>query len=61
MNVLSIAACSLTDNYESFGKAAVFMFRVEDKVTVEAIPAQARVGPEGFRRLRFPDLKIIGT
>jgi hypothetical protein len=27
----------------------------------KAIPAQARTGPEGSRRLRLPDLKTIGT
>jgi hypothetical protein len=28
---------------------------------LEAIPLQALTGPEGFRRLRFPDFKTIGT
>jgi len=28
---------------------------------VIAIPLQALTGPEGSRRLRFPDLKTIGT
>jgi hypothetical protein len=27
----------------------------------KAIPLQARTGPEGSRRLRLPDFKIIGT
>jgi hypothetical protein len=27
----------------------------------KAIPVQAWKGPEGFRRLRLPDLKTIGT
>ena len=27
----------------------------------KAIPLQARTGPEGSRRLRFPDFKTIGT
>jgi len=31
------------------------------KGTGKAIPLQARTGPEGSRRLRFPDFKTIGT
>jgi hypothetical protein len=31
--------------------------RVKDK----AIPLQALTGPEGYRRLRLPDFKTIGT
>jgi hypothetical protein len=31
------------------------------KVKGEAIPLQSRTGPEGSRRLRFPDFKTIGT
>jgi len=27
----------------------------------KAIPLQAWTGPEGSRRLRFPDLKTVGT
>ena len=27
----------------------------------KAIPLQSRRGPEGSRRLRFPDFKTIGT
>ena len=30
-------------------------------VKVKAIPLQAWTGPEGFRRLRLPDFKTIGT
>ena len=59
MILLSISACSLTDKYQSFEKTVVFMFRVEDKGTVKAV--QAWTIPEGFRRLRLPDMKVIGT
>jgi len=31
------------------------------KVKGKAIPLQAWTGPEGSRRLRFPDFKTIGT
>jgi hypothetical protein len=31
------------------------------KVKGKAIPLQAWTGPEGPRRLRFPDFKTIGT
>jgi hypothetical protein len=31
------------------------------KVKSKAIPLQAWTGPEGSRRLRFPDFKTIGT
>jgi hypothetical protein len=27
----------------------------------KAVPAQAWTGPEGFRRLRLPDLKTVGA
>jgi len=27
----------------------------------KAIPLQAWTGPEGFRRLRLPDFKTVGT
>jgi len=27
----------------------------------KAVPLQAWTGPEGFRRLRLPDFKTIGT
>jgi hypothetical protein len=61
MIFLSISGYSLPDKYQSFGKTAAFMFRVEDKGTVEAVPEQALTGPQGFRRWKIPDLKIIGT
>jgi hypothetical protein len=35
----------------------VILYREKGK----AIPLQALTGPEGSRRLRFPDIKIIGT
>jgi hypothetical protein len=31
------------------------------KVKGKAIPLQTLTGPEGFRRLRFPDFKTVGT
>jgi hypothetical protein len=31
------------------------------KVKGKAIPLQAWTGPEGSRRLRFPDFKRVGT
>jgi hypothetical protein len=33
----------------------------KDKGKGKAIPLQAWTGPEGSRKLRFPDFKIIGT
>ena len=30
-------------------------------IKLEAIPLQASTGPEGSRRLRFPDFKTVGT
>jgi hypothetical protein len=32
-----------------------------EQVKGKAIPLQALTGPEGFRRLRLPDFKTIGT
>jgi len=37
------------------------MFSTPNIVKGEAIPLQAWTGPEGSRRLRFPDFKAIGT
>jgi hypothetical protein len=36
-------------------------FRVRRLLIVKAIPLQAWTGPEGSRRLRFPDFQTIGT
>jgi hypothetical protein len=33
----------------------------KDKGKGKAIPLQALTGPEGSRRMRFPDFKNIGT
>ena len=38
-------------------KLKVFLLAVKGK----AIPSQAWTGPEGSRRLRFPDFKTVGT
>jgi hypothetical protein len=35
----------------------ISLIKVEDK----AIPLQAWTGPEGSRKLKLPDFKIIGT
>jgi len=34
---------------------------VKVKINGKAVPLQAWAGPEGSRRLRFPDFKTIGT
>jgi hypothetical protein len=34
---------------------------IYDTINGKTIPLQAWIGPEGSRRLRFPDLKTIGT
>jgi len=34
---------------------------LKDKGKGKAIPLQSWTGPEGSRRLRFPDFKTIGT
>jgi hypothetical protein len=34
---------------------------LKGKGKVKAIPLQAWTGSQGFRRLRLPDFKIIGT
>jgi len=36
-------------------------FAYKGKGKGKAIPLQAWTGPEGSRRLRFPDFKTIGT
>ena len=43
-----------------FGKTKDFLLFLT-YVCVKAIPLQAWAGPEGSRRLRLPDFKIIGT
>jgi len=38
--------------------------RMQDEITIckgKAIPLQALTGPEGSKKLRLPDFKIIGT
>jgi hypothetical protein len=43
-------------------KVNVIFFGVSQTVKKgKAIPLQAWTGPEGSRRLRFPDFKTIGT
>jgi len=37
------------------------VFESEGKVKGKAMPLQAWTGPEGSRKLRLPDFKIIGT
>jgi hypothetical protein len=37
------------------------LYRMYGKGKGKAIPLHALTGPEGSRRLRFPDLKTIGT
>jgi hypothetical protein len=34
---------------------------IQVKAKGKAIPLQAWTGPEGSRRLRFPDIKTLGT
>ena len=34
---------------------------VDCVIANKAIPVQSWTGPEGYRRLRFPDFKKIGT
>jgi hypothetical protein len=45
--------------------AVLFMFRapicLSSGVKGKAFPLQALTGPEGSRRMRFPDFKTIGT
>jgi hypothetical protein len=40
---------------------AVYACKGKGKGKGKAIPLQAWTGPEGSRRLRFPDVKTIGT
>jgi hypothetical protein len=35
--------------------------KIPKAIAKKAIPLQAWTGPEGFRRLRLPDFKTIGT
>jgi hypothetical protein len=39
----------------------LILFVVKGKGKGKAIPLQAWTGPEGSRRVRFPDFKTIGT
>jgi hypothetical protein len=49
------AVCPPTDLY-------IIVYLVSDmEINSKAIPLQAWTGPEGFRRLRFPDFKTVGT
>jgi hypothetical protein len=42
-------------------KVVPYIYVVKVKVKFKAILLQAWTGPEGFRRLRLPDFKTIGT
>ena len=49
---------------QTFGGAQciiTFTAYICKKVEGKAIPLQAWTGPEGSRRLKFPDFKTIGT
>jgi len=35
--------------------------KLKKQIKGKSIPLQAETGPEGSRRLRFPDFKAIGT
>jgi hypothetical protein len=49
-------ACSIPKGYEQHSEYVIHI-----KVKGKAIPLQALTGPEGSRRLKFPDFKTIGT
>jgi hypothetical protein len=52
----------LHTSFELYGFQSLERGQLEIKtVNGKAIPLQALTGPEGSRRLRFPDFKTIGT
>jgi hypothetical protein len=42
-------------------EAEKFCRNISDLAKGKAIPLEAWTGPEGSRRMRFPDFKTIGT
>jgi hypothetical protein len=58
-------ALTLSLKFCNIGTFCLFVETVaKDKnyeIFIKAIPLQAWTGPEGFRRLRLPDFKTIGT
>jgi hypothetical protein len=57
MKLKAAYSCPLTAQWLVCALPASNIRKQEGK----AISLQARTGPEGFRRLRLPDFKIIGT
>ena len=56
------ALTSLNNNIYLVNLLAVDLYiKIKAKCLVKAIPLQAWTGPEGSRRLRFPDFKAIST
>jgi len=68
-NTNSNRTTQITTNVEECGPCPVFasftlafaLQLTKKHKTHKAIPLQAWTGPEGFRRLRLPDFKTIGT
>jgi hypothetical protein len=59
-NVCDIVAEN-TDEGILLRSAGLLRIIIKVKINGKAIPLQAWTGPEGSRRLRFPDFKTIGT
>ena len=58
----SCRACGQPDEWATFKRSTSRQEMVTDsKGKGKAIPLQAWTGPQGSRRLRFPDFKTIGT
>jgi hypothetical protein len=53
--LISAKACALQNTAE---ESKTFFL---NNTKCEAIPLQAWTGPEGSKRLRFPDFKTVGT
>jgi hypothetical protein len=48
-------------SYFKVGHPAVLSYNRLSKAKCKAIPVQPWTGPEGSRKLRFPDFKTIGS
>jgi hypothetical protein len=56
-------AFTQTSDFKHYERFTLIDLKFTYKQTVKgkATPLQALTGPEGFRRLRLPDFKTIGT
>ena len=59
--ILSKQLCQNVPDYDALNEILLYLVFGKGKGKGKAIPLQAWTGPEGYRRLRLPDFKTVGT